>query len=80
MPITELRRVTGEIVSAHGHYGVAGLATPVGIALVKAVRETFTVSSDAARVRLERSGIVGLGSTATASLFGVHPAIPTTTD
>lgn len=69
MPRTHALRLVGEYQGAHGIFGPVRAEGQHGRALVDAVGDAFQVSRDAARVRLDRLGVLG-EPPAMGSLFG----------
>ena len=68
MPISRLRRVVGAYQEANNLFGVIGITSEHGQALITSVQTAFQVSADAARVRLLKLNILGAAS-AGRSLF-----------
>lgn len=58
MPISHVRKLVGTYKDAHGLFGSVGHAGPHGQALIAEMQDTFRVSSDAARVRLFKLGLL----------------------
>ncbi len=70
MPVTPVRRLVGEYQESNGLYGIIGLNDSHARNLIEAVQASFQVSTDAARVRLSKLGILG-ETGGGASLFGL---------
>jgi Zn-dependent peptidase ImmA (M78 family) len=68
MPKSHLMRVAGDIQKRQAIYGPVAANTPNGQCLIDAIVGGFTVSRDAARVRLSVLGLIGEPQ-GTASLF-----------
>ena len=67
-PASVVRNVVRPIIEQAGSFGPVSAANDHGAALIAAVSESFTISREAARVRLTVLGILGT-PTATGSLF-----------
>jgi len=74
MPVSRVRRLAAEYLESHGLYGAIGRADSHGVALIEAVAAQFGVSTDAARIRLLKLGILGERS-AGPSLFDFGSAL-----
>lgn len=68
MPASRVRRLVGPYLESYGLFGVVGEHDSHGAALIESVMAGFTVSAEAARIRLLKLGILGTAS-AGASLF-----------
>ena len=68
MPVTHLHRVVGAYQAAKNIFGAVREQSAHGVKLIESVRTAFQVSSDAARVRLTKLGILS-DVAPTASLF-----------
>jgi len=67
-PASAVRDIVRPIIEKSGSFGPVGVATEQGKSLISAVSESFTISRDAARVRLSVLGIIGTPA-ASGSLF-----------
>ncbi|MEZ4271051.1 MAG: ImmA/IrrE family metallo-endopeptidase [Myxococcota bacterium] len=59
MPAGHVRQLVSPYLDKHGLYGAVGAAQPHGQALIREIQAGFSVSADAARVRLLKLGILG---------------------
>ena len=71
MPASRVRRLAGDYLESHSLYGAIGPRDSHGQALIEAVMKAFQVSTDAARIRLLKLGILG-ESSAGPSLFDLQ--------
>lgn len=70
MPVSRVRSLVAEYCESHNLFGVVGQDDSHGRALIEKLSVAFTVSSDAARIRLLKLGIIGAAS-AGPSLFSI---------
>jgi Zn-dependent peptidase ImmA (M78 family) len=68
MPVSRVRSLVAEYCESHNLFGVVGQDDSHGRALIEKLSVAFTVSPDAARIRLLKLGIIGATS-AGPSLF-----------
>lgn len=59
MPVTSIRTITGEFTTARNHYGPISSDSQNGRDLLGVVSKHFQVSSEAARIRLTKLGVLG---------------------
>lgn len=59
MPVSRVRAFTTSYCESHKLFGIIGQADSHGHALIEAVSRAFDVSTDAARIRLIKLGILG---------------------
>jgi hypothetical protein len=59
MPVSRIRALATSYCESHSLFGAIGQADSHGRELIEAVRTTFDVSADAARIRLLKLGILG---------------------
>ena len=62
MPVSRVRAIVGAYCDKHGLFGVVGQNDLHGRALIEDLKLAFQVSSDAARIRLLKLGILGPAS------------------
>jgi Zn-dependent peptidase ImmA (M78 family) len=68
MPVSRVRALVAAYCESHNLFGVVGQDDSHGRALIEKISAAFTVSPDAARIRLIKLGILGAAS-AGPSLF-----------